>query len=1190
MATIEGTDGNDVLSNTAGDDLIWARAGDDTITTSSGRDFVDGGDDEDTLIISWAGASKDITVLAHSATYAYTGPDYGTSTRRVDFQFIEHLHIMAGSGNDFLEGVAGNSDTINGGAGIDRWDDTFTTVLVAIHLDMALASGGGQTLADGSHISYIESVNLTLTNQNDSFFDFGDYGDVLYAYGGDDAIRVSGGQDFVDGGNGEDTLTIDWATAAMPVTVLAHTATYGYVGSDFGTASRRVDFQFIEHLNVISGSGDDFIEGVADSSDTINGGAGDDRWDDTFAGVLAAVDIDMAQVSSNGGQILSDGSRISNVEAATLTLTGLNDTFTDYRAFDDVIYAFDGDDTMTTHRGRDFFDGGSGDDVLIIDWSSSKTAATIDNTGVTLAYVGTDFGSSNRRIDYQFVEHLNVIGTTKGDYIRGTANMWDIVNGKKGNDTWVDTFSALTTGLDVKMKKVSSSTGQTYSDGTEVKNVEIAQLTLTQGNDRFRDYDKFNDVIYAGDGDDDIGTSKGQDFFDGGAGTDILTVNWGGASQDATFYSSTSTLGFVGADFGTSTRRVDHQFFEHLNLRTGSGDDILEGFSNASDTLNGGDGTDTWRDNFSGETMDLSVDMFLASGSTGQVLAEGTEIRRIEAAELTMGQGNDEFTDFGIFNDVIYAQDGSDSILSNDGRDFFDGGGGEDYLGIAWLNETGNATILANTATYAFVGADFGSATRRVDHQFFEHLVASTGDGDDLIEGFANAHDSIWAGGGVDLWRDSFSTFGGPITIYKADISSGAGQNLADGSLIAGVEEVSLTLTASNDIFRDSGTGRDTVYAGLGNDDISVAGGRDFVDGGGGDDVLRILWQNETEDATIFASTATYGWAGASSGTAATYVDFQFIEWLDVRTGSGADSIQGSSGNDVLNGGAGADTLNGALGDDTMTGGQGGDTFFVDQVGDRVLESKSWSGVDLVNSSIDFLMGTQHIEDLTLTGTGDIRGVGNGLANRITGNSGDNLLDGGKNVDTLVGGSGDDTYHIRSPGDNAVELAGGGMDTVKAFRSVALDAHVERLFIQTTVALNGIGNGLDNTIVGNNAANTLAGREGNDTLRGQGGNDIFVFDRTPGPGNVDHILDFSTAQGDLLQLKGSLFGGLAAGPLNPNAFVLGTVAADASDRIVFNQVTGQLFFDSDGLGGANQVLFATFDGGITLGASDFLIV
>ncbi|MEA3012136.1 MAG: hypothetical protein QOD42_681, partial [Sphingomonadales bacterium] len=44
------------------------------------------------------------------------------------------------------------------------------------------------------------------------------------------------------------------------------------------------------------------------------------------------------------------------------------------------------------------------------------------------------------------------------------------------------------------------------------------------------------------------------------------------------------------------------------------------------------------------------------------------------------------------------------------------------------------------------------------------------------------------------------------------------------------------------------------------------------------------------------------------------------------------------------------------------------------------------------------------------------------------------------------------------------------------------------------------------------------------------------------------------------------------------------------DRIVYNQATGQLFYDADGNGAGGAILFATVAGTPTLGVSDFAVI
>jgi len=265
----------------------------------------------------------------------------------------------------------------------------------------------------------------------------------------------------------------------------------------------------------------------------------------------------------------------------------------------------------------------------------------------------------------------------------------------------------------------------------------------------------------------------------------------------------------------------------------------------------------------------------------------------------------------------------------------------------------------------------------------------------------------------------------------------------------------------------------------------------------------------------------------------------------------GNDSLLGRAGNDRLEGGAGSDTLNGESNTDTLIGGLGNDTYIVNSTTDIVTEGGN-AGTDTVRSSVSYTLG-DWLNNLTLTGTSAINGIGNSLNNIITGNAAANVLDGGAGSDSLRGGGGNDTYIVNSTTDIVTEGGNAGTDTVRSSVSYRLGSNLNNLVLTGTSAINGTGNSLDNIITGNAAANILDGGGGNDSLRGGGGNDtlngggstvgerdtltggagvdtfllgnrtdVFYDDGNPvAAGRADYALitDFNTSE-DVIQLKG----------------------------------------------------------------------
>ena len=309
--------------------------------------------------------------------------------------------------------------------------------------------------------------------------------------------------------------------------------------------------------------------------------------------------------------------------------------------------------------------------------------------------------------------------------------------------------------------------------------------------------------------------------------------------------------------------------------------------------------------------------------------------------------------------------------------------------------------------------------------------------------------------------------------------------------------------TAGNDTI-DGGAFADVIHGGLGADFLLGGGGGDRLYGEDGDD---ILWGQDGADKL-------YGGDGADQ----------------LLGGDGNDILFGDAGQDRLNGGAGNDVLDGGADGDQMIGGAGNDIYYVDHIGDVVIEAAG-EGTDTVRATLSWTLAA-NFENLELLGSADLDGVGNGLANVITGNDGANLLRGLDGADKLYGGGGDDRLEGGSSGDF---LYGGDGDDV------------------------------------------MIGGSGNDYMTGGAGADHFLItqdsiqlSRQGLPIETDIIYDLTFSQGDVLDLS-AIDANLSLAGDQAFQFVGAFTKQAGQATLIYNAAAGitQLRLDVDGDGKAD---------------------
>ncbi len=597
-----------------------------------------------------------------------------------------------------------------------------------------------------------------------------------------------------------------------------------------------------------------------------------------------------------------------------------------------------------------------------------------------------------------------------------------------------------------------------------------------------------------------ITTGSGNDTLDGGSGYDVL---YAGAGNDVLF------------SYGPSNSDPSDALYG------GSGNDYFD--VNALDLVGGafvfgGAGIDTLA--FFGVLIDPVF--------KGFTLTAANSIERIVGNYFIQNDANNLSFDFDTAR-----FDGTFSFM---GRNQYFRALNGDYSvsvgsGSTVIGGSGNSTVTGGTNVWAGDGDDLvqtgldGQVFGGAGNDTFKLQGIMSKDG--LAVHYAN--ENLTTDFEVFLIREAILTDFDDVvdaTVVATDLAGIHG--------LAGNDRI---LTGVGRQYLDGGAGRDTMSGGLGDDTYYVDMTSDLVieaaDGGfdtvmvTGDYAIRAGSNIEKfylSDGVRLRGSSDNDSVNGSLGTGQVVVagagDDIVVQFSNSTLfgNDGNDTLQGNSvvlyggdGNDGLWGGDGSDTLFGGAGQDALFGEGGRDTYYIDE-GDEVFDVGFGRSVAfLIGTVFDMATSARDLNDLATISDAAVVITGNLLRNRITGTNQNDTLDGGGGVDTLTGGSGDDHYVVNTVGDQTVELAGGGFDSVLVNVRVYqlgefVEAGVSYLLNSTLFGNDGSnhltalrsgslwGQAGDDTLIGSDGRDVLEGGEGADLMQGGAGNDIYTVD------------------------------------------------------------------------------------------------
>ena len=455
------------------------------------------------------------------------------------------------------------------------------------------------------------------------------------ATGGDDIIYVYGGpNDTVYGGPGTDTVVADFSSDTAGIN--------GHASNPNNSGQYRslnglpqVVFFAVENFNITTGSGNDAIATYV-GNDVINVGAGNDMvdvstglvtanggagvdgfsadWRDLAGAVVWNLQTDSfsgpAGVSVTGFEYLGAMASGYFPTAGWFYTGGANDVIvTRTETLNDKMTLGAGNDSAAVYAGQDYVAGGSGTDILIVDYRAISTGVSLsfNPDNVDGGYWGGVSGDSANYVSFSSIEIFRITGGSGADTLT-TGNGADILDGRAGNDVLTggdgnDLYYVDNAADVVSETSAAGGTDSVRSTASFTLGANVENLTLIGGAVINGTGNGLANLIAGNARANILNGAAGADTMTGGNGNDLYYVDNAGdlaieASATGGIDSVRATVGMkIGAYIENltliGTAAINGTGNTQGNLITGNAAANLLSGGSGNDTLNGGAGNDT---------------------------------------------------------------------------------------------------------------------------------------------------------------------------------------------------------------------------------------------------------------------------------------------------------------------------------------------------------------------------------------------------------------------------------------------------------------------------------------------------------------------------------------------------------------------------------------------------------------------